>query len=89
MRTFGTSDSASQARLRAELLKRKAYGSKTVTAASVAKRINQRGLVTATEVRNVAAQITSHVTDSSGNLKLTTAGIAVARAQPSPRVALH
>lgn len=89
MRTFGTSDSASQTRLIAELLKMHAFGSKTVTAALVAKRINQRGLVTSTEVRNVAAQITSLVTDSSGNLKLTAAGITAARSHPLPRVALH
>lgn len=89
MRTFGTADDASHQRLLAELNKVHAHGSKTVTAGFIAKRINRRGLVTATEVRNVAAEITSLVTDTSGNLKLTNAGITAARSGMSPRVALH
>lgn len=91
MHTFGHADGApSQTVLLAHLnrLGARTVGHK-VAASRVARRINQRGSVTGTEVLAVAADIPTLVTVSGSDLYLTAAGLTAARHRMTPRYAVR
>lgn len=84
---FGTADpTPSRVTLLAMLNRLRARNGRKVSAARVARFMVPRRKVTATVVRNVAAQNPTLVTDDGvGNLTLTGAGLRAARSRMSPR----
>lgn len=91
MHTFGHADGVpSQTTLIAALNRLRATSSaRKVAASKVAKRINQRGTITGSEVLAVAADIPLLVTVSGSDVYLTGAGRTAARSRMTPRYAVR
>jgi hypothetical protein len=90
IRTLGAGEAvASRTAVLAQLLRTRGHAHR-VTARTIARRLNQRNTITATEVRAVAAANPTLVNDDgSGNLLLTNVGLQRARERPLSRWALR
>jgi hypothetical protein len=88
IRTFGTAQAvASRTALLAMLNRLRARGGRTVSSTVVAKRLAPRGSITSVEVEAVADANPTLVTNTSGALTLTDAGLIAARGRMTSRYA--
>lgn len=89
--TFGTGEpTASRTALLAALLRLRARpGGRTASSTKVAKRLAPRGTITKVEVEAVADANPTLVTNASGTLSLTGAGLTAARSRGTSRWAIR